>query len=171
MSEAQKASGNPRGSFRNDKVLPEDQKHKNEYLTYTQDNLNRKLMGSIKVGDYVKFGSDRRGMKVWGVSDNYILAGTKAFHGKYIYTVICKEIYTRRSITTNGEFLVFGEHGPDDRLFGYFHDHAYELDNEEFVKDYLEAFETGELKLSGRRSVYFYTLKIRRPGGKGKAHE
>lgn len=139
-----------------------------EYTLYTQEQITRELLDGIKVGDFVKFDNTRRGMRVWGVSENYILAGTKSFHGQYIYTVIWKVLWTGQYNAMNKDTFV---HGPDDRIFGYLHDHAYELDNEEFVKDYLDAFEKEEVRLSYRRSVSIYSLKIRRPGRKGKAHE
>ena len=134
-----------------------------EYTLYTHEQISRELLDGIKVGDYVKFDSDRRGMRVWGVSENYILAGTKSFRGQYIYTVIGKEQLTGQCNAMNKNTFV---HGPDDRIFGYLHDHAYELDNEVFVKDYLDAFEKGEVSLSRRRSMSFYSLQIRRPSGK-----
>lgn len=135
-----------------------------EYTLYTQEKLNRELLDSIRVGDFVKFDNTRRGMRVWGVSKNFVLAGTKAFGGQFIYTIIWKELWTGQCNAMNSGTFV---HGPDDRIFGYLHDHAYELDNEEFVKDYLDAFEKGKVSLSYRRSVSFYSLRIRRPSGKG----
>lgn len=139
-----------------------------EYALFTHKSLNRELLDSIEVGNYVRFDNSRRGMRVWGVSKNYILAGTKSFRGQFIYTVICKNLWTGQCNAMDRNTFV---HGPDDRIFGYLHDHAYELDNEEFVKDYLDAFEKGEVGLSYRSSVSIHSLKIRRPGGKGKAHE
>lgn len=139
-----------------------------EYTLYTKEQITRELLDGIKVGDFVKFGNARRGMRVWGVSKNYILAGTKSFHGQYIYTVIWKELWTGQYNAMNKDTFI---HGPDDTIFGYLHDHAYELDNEEFVKDYLNAFEKGEIIVSHRRSVSIHSLKIRRPSGKGSVHE
>ena len=129
-----------------------------KYNTFTGKSICRELLDSIKVGDYVKFDNDKRGMKVWGVSANYILAGTKSFNGRFIYTIIHKVMWRGQYNYMNRDTFI---HGPDNMIFGYLHEHAYELDNEEFVKDYMEDLERGEIGLS-RRSVSFYTLRVRR---------
>lgn len=129
-----------------------------KYNTFTGKSLCRELLDSIKVGDYVKFDNHRRGMKVCGVSDNYIVAATKAFNGRFIYTIIKKIKWTGQYNFMSRDTFI---HGTDDMLFGFYHEHAYEFDNEDFVNDYLKALENGEVGLS-RRSVSFYTLSIRR---------
>lgn len=127
------------------------------YEEYKYKDITRELLDGIKVGDCIRINEWKRGMKVHGVSKNHILIGQKAF-GNTTYSVIKKEMWTgQHNAMDRNTFLC----GPDDMIFGFFHEHAYELDNEDFVRCYLDSFEDGTTDLS-RRSVSIYNIAIRR---------
>lgn len=89
---------------------------------------------NYKVGDKIKFKSEKRRYTVVGTTDRYVVC-TKPFAARrtYIYTIV--------------DFLE-KERGPDHWLFGkYFHD------DPDDVKLCLEELESGECKLSPRRSI------------------
>lgn len=125
-----------------------------KYIEYSDKEITREILDSIKAGDYIRCNDWKRAMKVYGVSENYLVVARKAF-GKWIYSVCDKKGY----LPFDKEPRRFS-FGPDNRIFGFLHDHAYEFDNAEFVKDYLEAFENGSCELSMRRSCVLNRLEV-----------
>lgn len=131
-----------------------------DYDTFTSSSLQRELFDSIKVGDYLKVNDWHRGMRVWGVSENYILASTKSFNGQWLYTIIRKIMWTGQYNKKDRNTFICG---PDDCIFGVLHDHAYEFDDEDFVKFYLDKLESGSIGMS-RKCVSIYRLRLWRCG-------
>lgn len=125
-----------------------------KYIEYSDKKITRKILDSIKVGDYIRCNDWKRAMKVYGVSENYFIMARKAF-GKWIYSVCDKKGY----LPFDKEPRKF-QIGPDNRIFGFLHDNSYEFDNTEFVNDYLEAFESGQCELSVRRSCTLGRLEV-----------
>lgn len=126
-----------------------------KYIEYSKEEITKEILGSIKIGDYIRCNDWKRAMKVYGVSDNYFVMARKAF-GKFLYSVCDKKGY----LPFDKEPRKF-QVGPDNMIFGFLHDNAYEFDNAEFVKDYLEAFENEECELSMRRSCILRRLEIK----------
>lgn len=124
-----------------------------KYTEYSDKEITREILDSIKVGDYIRCNDWKRAMKVYGVSENYFVAARKAF-GKWLYSVCDKKVYVPFD---NRPCFSFG---PDNKIFGFFHDRAYEFHNEHFVKDYLEAFENGSCELSFLRSCALSRLEV-----------
>lgn len=131
---------------------------RHEYDTYTLSDLNREFFDGIEVGDYVKINDWRRGMRVYGVSENYILAATKSFNGQWAYSII-KKVFRAGQFTnaSKNSFIC----GPDDRVFGFRHQHAYEFDNEDFVQKYLKGLEEQRIGLS-HMAVPIREVRLRR---------
>lgn len=129
-----------------------------KYIEYVDKEITRKILDSIEVGDYIRCNDWKRAMRVCGVSENYFVAARKAF-GKWIYSV-CEKV-PFKGIGYNSLIGGCFSIGTDNMCFGFIHDYAYEFDNEEFVKDYLEAFESGSCELSMRRSCALSRLEIR----------
>ena len=129
---------------------------RHDYKTYTFSDLNRDFFDSIKVGDYLKINDWRRGMRVWGVSENYILAATKSFNGQWVYSIIKKIMWTGQYNSMRKNTFICG---PDDRVFGFSHEHAYEFDDDDFVRKYLKGLEEQKIGLS-RKSVSILKVKL-----------
>lgn len=133
---------------------------RHEYDTYALSVLNREFFNSIKIGDYLKINDCRRGMRVYGVSENYILAATKSFNGQWVYSIIKKIMWTGQYNNMYKNTFICG---PDDIVFGFSHEHAYEFDNEDFIRKYLSGLEEQKIGLS-RKAVSIYRLKLWRCG-------
>lgn len=64
---------------------------KSKYVKYSGSNLTKELLLSLNIGDYIKFSGSNRGMKIYDISKNYILAETKIFKDKSIFSIIHKD--------------------------------------------------------------------------------
>lgn len=125
---------------------------------YRGKQITKEVLDMVKVGDYIRCNDWKRAIKVRGVSENYFVAAMP--FGKWLYSVCEKKPFKgiKRNSLVGGYFSI----GVDNRLFGFSHEHAYEFDNDDFVKDYLESFERGECKLSMRKSCALFSIAIRR---------
>ena len=126
-----------------------------EYKHYT--NISKEILDIIKVGNLVKINTWKKPMRVVGVSENYFCMCRNAF-GKIIYSVCEKKQWEgiRHNLMLGGMFHC----GTDNMVFGY-PGFNYEFDDEEQIKDYLQAFETEEIELSVRSSVPIYRLYVK----------
>lgn len=128
-----------------------------KYIEYSDKKITRKILDSIKIGDYIRCNDWKRAMRVYGISENYFVAARKAF-GKWIYSV-CEKV-PFKGIGYNSLVGGYFSIGVDNRIFGFLHEHAYEFDNEKFLKDYMGAFESGQCELSMRRSCTLHRLEV-----------
>lgn len=90
---------------------------------------------TYKIGDKIKFKSEKRRYTIVSNSDRYLIC-TKPFHlrgNKYIYTIVD---------------LVEKKRGPDFWLFG-----KYDLTKQEDIDLCLQELESGECQLSRRRTI------------------
>ena len=128
---------------------------KAEYKEYK--NITKEILDTIKIGDLVKINYWKRPMRVMGVSENYFCMIQKVC-GKICYSVCEKKPWggIRHNSMRCGSFHC----GTDNMIFGYF-GFDYEFNDEEQIKDYLQAFETEEIELSVRSSVPIYRLYVK----------
>lgn len=126
-----------------------------EYRHY--DNITKEILDSIKVGNLIRINDWKRGMRVVGVSDNYFVMIQKVC-GNIVYSVCEKKPWggIRYNAMRGGMFHC----STDDTLFGYM-DFDYKFDDEEQIKRYLDAFESGEIELYVRRAVPIYDLYVK----------
>lgn len=126
---------------------------KNEYVNYK--NVTREVLDSVKVGNSVKCNDWKKPMKVIGVSENYFVMIQNMF-GKIYYSV-CekKQVDHNRNNYTEGSYRI----GDDDYVFG--RAGGYKWDDEKFIEEYLQEFESGETQLSVRRAIDLKTISIR----------
>lgn len=121
------------------------------------ENVTKEILDNIKVENLVKINNWKRPMKVVGVSENYF-AMIQKICGKVYYSICEKKPWDgiRHNDMTGGMFHI----GTDDMIFGYM-DFDYEFNDEKQIKNYLQAFENGEIELSVRRSVPIYNLYVK----------
>lgn len=120
------------------------------------DNITKEILNTIQNGDFIKCNDWKKPMKVVGVSENYFVMIQKMF-GKIFYSICEKKpVQYGRNNFSAGSFRI----SPDHWLFGW-HAGKYEWDNEEWVKAYLDSFESGESKLSERRAVGIRRIAIK----------
>lgn len=121
------------------------------------ENVTKEILDNIKVGNLVKINNWKRPMKVVGVSENYF-AMIQKICGKVYYSICEKKPWDgiRHNDMIGGMFHI----GTDDMIFGYM-DFDYEFNDEKQIKNYLQAFENGEIELSVRRSVPIYDLYVK----------
>lgn len=125
---------------------------------YSNKEITKEILDSIKIGDYVRCNDWKRAMRVVGVSENYFIMAIKSF-GKWIYSVCEKKPF--KGIRYNSLIGGFFSVGTDNWSFGAPMDNAYEFDNKEFVNEYLKAFEKKRCELSMRRSCALTSISIR----------
>lgn len=126
-----------------------------EYRHY--DNITKEILDSIKVRNLIRINDRKRGTRVVGVSDNYFVMIRKVC-GNIAYSVCEKKPWggIRYNAMRGGMFHC----STDNTLFGYM-DFDYKFDDEEQIKRYLDAFESGEIELSVRRAVPIYDLYVK----------
>lgn len=126
---------------------------------YSDKEITKEILDSIKVGDKVRCNDWKRSKRVVGVSTNYFVMATKCF-GKWLYSVCQKNPFggIKYNSLVGGYFSI----GTDNCIFGIPMENAYEFDNDTFLKQYLNAFENGECELSMRRSCALVSIEIRR---------
>lgn len=131
---------------------------KKSYTRYVDKEITREILDSINIGDYVRCNDWKRSMRVVGVSENYFVMATKAF-GRWIYSVCEKTPFKgiRYNSLIGGYFSI----GTDNWILGAPMENAYEFKNEEFVSEYLQAFEEKDCELSMRRSCALTSIAIR----------
>ena len=123
---------------------------KNKYVDYK--DVTKEVLDSVKVGDMIKCNDWVKPMKVIGVSENYFVMIDKIFRETF-YSVCEKKVVDHsRNNYTKGSFRI----GTDDYLFG-----DYKWNDEEFIKKYLQEFETGETQLSVRRAIDLKSISIK----------
>lgn len=126
----------------------------NEYRHY--DNITKEILDGIKVGNTIRINDWKRGMRVVGVSDNYFVMIQKVC-GNIAYSVCEKKPWG--GIRYNAMRGSMFHCGTDNMVFGY--DVDYKFKDEEEIKRYLNAFESGEIELSVRRAVPIYDLYVK----------
>ena len=126
---------------------------------YRDKEIKKEILDSIKVGDKVRCNDWKRAKGVVGVSPNYFVMATRCF-GKWLYSVCEKKPFggIKYNSLVGGYFSI----GVDKWIFGAPMENAYEFDNEIFVKQYLNAFESEECELSMRKSCALTEIEIRR---------
>lgn len=131
---------------------------KKSYMRYVDKEITREILDSVKISDYVRCNDWKRSMKVVGVSENYFAMATKSF-GQWIYSVCEKIPFSgiRHNSLIGGYFSI----GDDNYPFGVPMKNAYEFNNEEFISEYLKAFEKKDCELSMRRSCALTSIAIR----------
>lgn len=116
---------------------------KDNYLEYRDEDISRESLEKIRKGYLVKLNNWKVPFKVMSVSENYFVMIRKQF-GK-----------TRYSVCDKVNLIA----GTDDRIFGYLPKGEYDYEkislyeNEEFLNEYLESFEKGEIKISLRNRI------------------
>lgn len=128
---------------------------KSKYKHYTK--ITKEILDTITVKTLVKINHWKRPMRVVGVSENYFCMIQKVC-GNICYSVCEKKPWggIKYNAMRGGMFHC----GTDDMLFGY-GDFNYKFDDEEQVKEYLQAFENEETKLSPRNAVPIFDLYIK----------
>lgn len=127
---------------------------KKQYTTY--DEVTKEVLDAIKKGDLVRANDWKQPMKVIGVSENYFVMTQKIF-GKIFYSV-CEKKRAKygRNGYSEGQFRT----APDHWLFGWQGD-RHKWEDEEWVKSYLNSFESGESKLSERKALGIKSVSIK----------
>ena len=111
--------------------------------------ITNKLLDSVRRGDLIKCNDWKSPLRVKASTENFFVMARPCF-GKVLYSVCEKRP------SPNGKFWI----GPDDRIFGSIH--GYEWKTEKDALKYLDEFERGEHKLSGRRSSELVQISIKR---------
>ena len=126
-----------------------------EYKHYT--NISKEILDTIKVGNLVKINTWKKPMRVVGVSENYFCMIQKVC-GKICYSVCEKKAWggIRHNDMIGGMFHC----GTDNMIFGYM-GFDYKFDDEEQIKEYLQAFESEEIELSVRNGVPIFDLYVK----------
>ena len=126
-----------------------------EYEIY--DEVSKKVLDSVQVGDLVKFNDWAAAYRVKGVSENYFVAARKMF-GQVGYTICEKKRWPgiRYNAMRGGMYHI----GPDNLIFGW--PEGYDFDNEEVMERYLRALETERIAISERRGCPVYRIEIKR---------
>ena len=111
----------------------------------------------IQVGKLVKINDWKKPLRVVGVSENYFVMKQNMF-GKVLYSVCEKKPWDgiRHNSMIGGMFHC----GTDNMVFGFI-DFDYKFDDEQEIKRYLNAFESGEIELSHRTAVPIYGLYVK----------
>lgn len=120
-------------------------------------DVTKEILDNIKVGNLIKVNNWKKPMRVVGVSENYFCMIQKIF-GKIYYSVCEKKPWggIRYNKMIGGLFHC----GTDNMIFGYF-GFNYKFDDEEQIKEYLNAFETGEIELSMRGTIPIIDLYVK----------
>lgn len=128
---------------------------KTDYKHYTE--ITKDILDSVKVGMLVKINNWKRPMKVVGVSENYFCMIQKVC-GNVCYSVCEKKPWggIRHNAMQGGMFHC----GTDNMIFGYI-GFDYKFDDEEQIKEYLQAFESEEIELSVRNGIPIFDLYIK----------
>ncbi|MEG0898335.1 MAG: hypothetical protein RSF40_01315 [Oscillospiraceae bacterium] len=137
----------------------------NDYKTY--DEITKEVLDTVSVGDLIKVNDWKKPMRVVGVSENYFVMIEKLF-GRTFYSV-CEKITLPDGYLHNdmqgGKFHC----STDNMIFGYVpkdfdmeNGKQYDFDNEDWVKEYLQAFENKEIELSVRTGVAIKTIEIKK---------
>lgn len=134
------------------------------YKTYNE--ISTELLDSLKVGDMVKFDSEKTSYKIKGVSKNYIVM-TQNLFGKIYYCIVPKKpmkyghnvCYLPDCGFHNGSFV----HAPDAWIFGcdIDDDNLYEFNNENSTNLYLQQLEDEETQISIRRAKEFNSISVK----------
>lgn len=122
------------------------------YYEITKDVLDK-----IEVGNLVKINDRKRAMRVVGVSENYFCMIQNVCKN------ICYSVCEKKQWGGIRYNKMLGGHfhcGTDNMVFGY-DDFNYQFDDEDQIKKYLQAFETGEIELSVRTSVPIFDLFVK----------
>ena len=129
-----------------------------EYEVYA--DVTKEVLDSVQVGDLVKCNDWSIAFRVKGVSENYFVMARKDF-GRTHYSVCEKKPWEgiRHNAMVGGMFHI----GTDNLIFGW---KSYDFDDKAVVDEYLQAFESGKIELSQRKSCPVYTISIKRQGGK-----
>lgn len=137
-----------------------------EYKVYNE--VTKEVLDSIKVGDLIKINDWKKPMRVRGVSDNYFVMTQKQFNDTICSVcekkVLEPEIYIHNCMV-GGKFHC----STDDRIFGFIPENfdtknckQYDFDNDNWIKEYLDAFETGKINLSERYGMAIDNISIKR---------
>ena len=120
-------------------------------------DVTKEILDNIKVENLIKVNNWKKPMRVVGVSENYFCMIQKNF-GKIYYSVCEKKPWggIRYNKMIGGLFHC----GTDNMIFGYF-GFNYKFDDEEQIKEYLNAFETGEIELSMRGTIPIIDLYVK----------
>lgn len=136
-----------------------------EYKLYSE--VTKEVLNSIKVGDLVKINDWEKPMRVRGVSDNYFVMTQKQFK-ETIYSVCEKKVLEPETYIHNRMIGGNFHCSTDDRTFGFIPEHfdmengkQYDFDNYNWVKEYLNAFETGKIELSERHGIAIHSILIK----------
>ena len=128
----------------------------------SETQLTKEILNSIKKGDLIKTEYDKKPQRVYGVSENYFVAATKAF-GKFIYSIYDKNLCVHSGLLLNPNHFW---RGTDNQPFGFYHldctGNLYNFESEIFITRYLEALENKDIGMSLRNSIFYMILYIKR---------
>ena len=132
----------------------------NQYEIY--ENVTKAILDSVQVGDLVKCNDWKMPYRVKGVSANYFVMARNMF-GQTSYSICEKKLWQgiKHNEMTGGMFHISTDHW----LFGWSgweYGKAYDFDNKQKVKEYLQSLERGETKLSERRGCPVRRIEIKR---------
>lgn len=127
-----------------------------KYMLYQDKDITRDILDHIKIGDRVKLNGDKRPMRIIATSENYMLAIQNVF-GNTLYSVISKnKAKHNRNNVTKGRYY----YGADNWISGY-RNQGHHWENKEWLKTYLESFESGETEITTRNSVDLEKIAIK----------
>lgn len=115
-----------------------------------------KFIFSLKIGDKICWNNLDEWFEVVGVSDRFILAWMDRGNRIPFYTIISKipYQYQHNDVSPSDWYC-----GPDDFIFGYHK--GYHFKDDEWVKEYLNGLENGEINISERSKVAIHEMKCK----------
>ena len=121
------------------------------------ETITKELLDTIRVGDLIITNYTKVPLRVYGVSPNYFVMARRAF-GQWLYSVCEKKPWGGICYNSmrGGMFHI----GTDNYVFG--NPEGYDFTNPTMVKNYLDSFENGEIKLSMRCSVPLARMAVKR---------
>ncbi len=126
-------------------------------MKYKYIELKKQSLDNIKVGDYIKYNDWKTGLKVVGVSKNYIICSRKMLDN-FLYSICEKKICDENRNNYNSGFFRIGT---DNYIFDIFN---YTL--QEDIQKALQELEDGKLELSVRTAVNLYKIQVKKSTNK-----
>ncbi|MEG2178904.1 MAG: hypothetical protein RRY15_08535 [Bacteroidales bacterium] len=130
--------------------------------------ITKDVLDNIRIGDMIKVNDWKKPMKVRGVSENYFVMTQNQFCRTY-YSVCEKnprEIGYLHNEIVGGKFHC----GSDNMIFGFVSKNfdfnndnwkQYDFDNQDWISEYLSAFESKEIELSERNGISINTITVK----------
>ena len=126
-----------------------------KYEAYTE--ITKEVLDKVQVGDLVKINDWKAPYRCKGVSENYFVVTRNAF-GNVYYSICEKNPWPgiKHNAMTGGMFHI----STDDLVFGW--SGGYNFDDQDNMREYLQALEAGEIGLSERRGCPVTYIAIKK---------